>query len=276
MRITSWYTKFNSSHLGLPPSSVDKLTGLGGNFMWATTSPILFLFFTYRSSGHLATSSAPRTTPPRPWLPVVFPSTPGREKPMKSTCGALSKRSSFLMASRSTWSSTTVVTWPTWSMTSTPSTCPVSFYNINICKIGYLVFLRNNRAVMELHRAFNPRFSHFVDELKLWSNCHSSPSRRPGNNAVMTCFNNNKIIIIIIICTSDIWASQWFRLQQSDNPSEHSCQFNTCHILFSRKFSSAKTFVKSHRQAVRQEFIFVKRRPSLVCSLVIRSSLFCL
>ena len=42
-------------------------------------------------------------------------------------------------------------------------------------------------------------------------------------------------------------------------------------ILYSRKFSSAKNFVKSDRQAVRQEFIFVERRSSLVCSLVIQS-----
>ena len=31
-------------------------------------------------------------------------------------------------------------------------------------------------------------------------------------------------------------------------------------LLYSKKFSSAKNFVKSDRQAVRQEFIFVKRR----------------
>ena len=31
-------------------------------------------------------------------------------------------------------------------------------------------------------------------------------------------------------------------------------------VLYSKKFSSAKNFVKSDRQAVRQEFIFVKRR----------------
>ena len=46
--------------------------------------------------------------------------------------------------------------------------------------------------------------------------------------------------------------------------------FNSCMrwsyvILFSRKFSSAKYFVRSDRQAVRQEFIFVKRRSSLFC-----------
>ena len=36
------------------------------------------------------------------------------------------------------------------------------------------------------------------------------------------------------------------------------------YILYSKKFSSAKKFVKSDRRAVRQEFIFVKRRSSLV------------
>ena len=30
-------------------------------------------------------------------------------------------------------------------------------------------------------------------------------------------------------------------------------------VLYSKKFSSAKNFVRSDRQAVRQEFIFVKR-----------------
>ena len=46
--------------------------------------------------------------------------------------------------------------------------------------------------------------------------------------------------------------------------------------LYSRKFSSAKNFIKIYHQAVRQEFIFVKRRSSLVCSSVVRLSLFCL
>ena len=35
-------------------------------------------------------------------------------------------------------------------------------------------------------------------------------------------------------------------------------------LLYSKKFSSAKNFVKSDRPTVRQEFIFVKRRSSLV------------
>ena len=35
-------------------------------------------------------------------------------------------------------------------------------------------------------------------------------------------------------------------------------------VLDSKKFSSAKNFVKSDRPAVRQEFIFAKRRSSLV------------
>ena len=48
------------------------------------------------------------------------------------------------------------------------------------------------------------------------------------------------------------------------------------YVLYSRTFSSAKSFIKSDRQAVRQEFIFVKRRSSLVCSLIVRLSLFCL
>ena len=42
-----------------------------------------------------------------------------------------------------------------------------------------------------------------------------------------------------------------------------------------QEISSAKNFVKSDLQAVRQEFIFVKCRSSLVCSSIIRSSLFC-
>ena len=35
-------------------------------------------------------------------------------------------------------------------------------------------------------------------------------------------------------------------------------------LLYSKKFLSAKNFVKSDHPAVRQEFIFVKRRSSLV------------
>ena len=64
--------------------------------------------------------------------------------------------------------------------------------------------------------------------------------------------------------------------------STASCPFrkksSTLEILYklSRKISSANNFVKSDRQAVRQEFIFVKRRPSLVRSSIVRSSLFCL
>ena len=46
--------------------------------------------------------------------------------------------------------------------------------------------------------------------------------------------------------------------------------------LYSRTFLSAKNFVKSNRQAVHQESIFVKRWSSLVCSLVVRLLLFCL
>ena len=40
----------------------------------------------------------------------------------------------------------------------------------------------------------------------------------------------------------------------------HNCNRATNNqILYSKKISSAKNFVKSDRQAVRQEFIFVKR-----------------
>ena len=42
-------------------------------------------------------------------------------------------------------------------------------------------------------------------------------------------------------------------------------------ILYRRKFSSAKNFVKSDRQAVRQKIIFVKSRSSLVCSLLVKN-----
>ena len=48
-------------------------------------------------------------------------------------------------------------------------------------------------------------------------------------------------------------------------------------VPYSRKFSSAKNFVRSGRQqAVLQEFIFVKCRSSLLCSSVVWSSLFCI
>ena len=35
VRITSWYPNFNGSHFGLPPSSIHRMTGLGGNFVCA-------------------------------------------------------------------------------------------------------------------------------------------------------------------------------------------------------------------------------------------------
>ena len=34
VRITSWYIKFNGSHFGLPPSSIHRMTGLGGKMVW--------------------------------------------------------------------------------------------------------------------------------------------------------------------------------------------------------------------------------------------------
>ena len=33
VHITSWYPKFNGSHFRLPPSSIHKMTGLGGYFV---------------------------------------------------------------------------------------------------------------------------------------------------------------------------------------------------------------------------------------------------
>ena len=47
-------------------------------------------------------------------------------------------------------------------------------------------------------------------------------------------------------------------------------------LLYSRKFLSAKNFVKSDRRAIRQEFIFINCRSSLACFSVAQSSLFCL
>ena len=35
VRITSWYPKINGSHFGLPPSSIHRMTGLGGKFVWS-------------------------------------------------------------------------------------------------------------------------------------------------------------------------------------------------------------------------------------------------
>ena len=61
-------------------------------------------------------------------------------------------------------------------------------------------------------------------------------------------------------------------------PTFYDLKSNECRtsLLYSRKFSSANNFVKSDRQAVRQEFIFVKCRSSLVCSSIVWSLLFCL
>ena len=37
VRITSWYPTINGSHFGLPPSSIHKMTGLGGKMVWTMT-----------------------------------------------------------------------------------------------------------------------------------------------------------------------------------------------------------------------------------------------
>ena len=41
--ITSWYPKFNGSHVGLPPSSVHRMTGLGGKVVWTTVIAEIFV-----------------------------------------------------------------------------------------------------------------------------------------------------------------------------------------------------------------------------------------
>ena len=33
VHITSWYPNFNGSHFGLPPSFINRMTGLGGNLV---------------------------------------------------------------------------------------------------------------------------------------------------------------------------------------------------------------------------------------------------
>ena len=37
VRITSLYPNFNGSHFGLPPSSIPRMIGLGGKFVWTMT-----------------------------------------------------------------------------------------------------------------------------------------------------------------------------------------------------------------------------------------------
>ena len=64
------------------------------------------------------------------------------------------------------------------------------------------------------------------------------------------------------------WPNDWLEDWPTDS--------TTGRLLYSRKFSSAKNFVKSDHQAARQEFTFVKHRSLLICSPVVRSSLFCL
>ena len=62
--------------------------------------------------------------------------------------------------------------------------------------------------------------------------------------------------------------AQWAATQ---SPVEQEASRQRVAVLYGRKFSSAKNFVKSDRRAVRQEFIFGKRRSSLVCSSVVPS-----
>ena len=66
------------------------------------------------------------------------------------------------------------------------------------------------------------------------------------------------------------YVQQWVGWPQAlGPPSKQNLSVRFQHVLYSRKFSSAKNFVKCDRQAVRQEFVFVKNRPSLLCSSVV-------
>ena len=47
VHIASWYPNVNGSHFGFPPSSIHRMTGLGGKMVWAMTHshrPIGFLY----------------------------------------------------------------------------------------------------------------------------------------------------------------------------------------------------------------------------------------
>ena len=84
------------------------------------------------------------------------------------------------------------------------------------------------------------------------------------------CMRAHIVIIMLMLVRSSVLSLH------TDDRGEYvqcnlklSCNAGNFQILYSKKFSSAKNFVKSDRQAVRQEFIFVKRRSSLVCSSVV-------
>ena len=86
------------------------------------------------------------------------------------------------------------------------------------------------------------------------------------------------------VSTDKLWLSRlsFFGMDYSNARTyiwNHTCMHT--HAIKSRTFSSAKNFVKSDRQAVQKrpscsslEFIFIKHRSALVCSSVVRSSLF--
>ena len=59
VRVTSWYPKFNGRHFGLPPSSVHRMTGLGGNFVSTMTYAYMPHWHLRSATGHvyLCTSS---------------------------------------------------------------------------------------------------------------------------------------------------------------------------------------------------------------------------
>ena len=104
-----------------------------------------------------------------------------------------------------------------------------------------------------------------------WVNLHKNDSK---------VYNQSPCYIIIIIHRNDLkWPGTHLILILHCNINSSPVfleKQRTSMLLDSRKFSSAKNSIKSDRRAVCQEFIFVKRRSSLVCSLVVRSLLFCL
>ena len=67
---------------------------------------------------------------------------------------------------------------------------------------------------------------------------------------------------------------KWVRVQRLTGANEWEYKLEC--LLYSRKLPSGKNIVNYDRLEVRQEFIFVKCRSSLICSLVVRSLLFCL
>ena len=85
--------------------------------------------------------------------------------------------------------------------------------------------------------------------------CKVQPTKRDGH-FLFTSHDSLVAHLLWAHCTTNCILGQ-------HKPSKQS-QFFFQHTLYSKKFSSAKIFVKSDHPAVRQEFIFVKHRSSLV------------